>query len=132
MTGLIWTIQLVHYPSFHHVDKSNFVDFESFHAFRISLIVLPVMVAELLSGGYLVYKNPDHRFLWLNLMGLGVIWLVTLFVSSQLHGQLGQQGYVKELVVQLVSTNWYRTLLWSLRLGLLFFLLHTSFQAHQN
>ena len=48
MTGLIWTIQLVHYPTFDHVADDHFADFAKFHASRISLIVLPAMIVELL------------------------------------------------------------------------------------
>lgn len=35
LCGLIWVIQLVHYPSFHFVEDSRFIDFQAFHTQRI-------------------------------------------------------------------------------------------------
>ena len=31
LTGVIWTIQIVHYPSFHYIDKLSFTNFHHFH-----------------------------------------------------------------------------------------------------
>ena len=50
MVGLIWTIQLVHYPTFHFIDKNLYSSFQKFHMNSISLIVVPVMVLELATG----------------------------------------------------------------------------------
>ena len=36
LVGLIWTIQLVHYPAFTYVENQRFTEFEQFHAKRIS------------------------------------------------------------------------------------------------
>ncbi|MEO0334996.1 MAG: hypothetical protein AAF202_01285 [Pseudomonadota bacterium] len=127
MTGLIWTIQLVHYPSFHFVDKAGFVSFEAFHSMRISIIVLPVMLIELLTAGALVYLLPAVRpWMLANFVLLGAIWLVTLLISARIHGELAA-GYDEAKVSWLVTSNWFRTLLWSGRSLGLCFLLKTVF-----
>ena len=50
LTGLIWIVQLVHYPGFNFVDANDFVAFEKFHTNKISAIVIPLMFCELLTG----------------------------------------------------------------------------------
>jgi len=123
MTGLIWVIQLVHYPGFGYVDKSNFTSFTHFHNSRITLIVLPVMVAELCSAVFLCWQvrwggvdasDAVNFYLDLNLIGVACIWAVTFFASVPAHERLGKAKDPKALKC-LVATNWLRTGLWSLR-----------------
>ncbi len=116
MSSLIWVIQLVHYPSFHFVDRARFPEFARFHASRISLIVVPLMLIELTSSIVLFFsQNFRYPLLaTLNLLLLLAIWVITLLISSRLHGKL-QKGYSEPTVRRLISTNWLRTCLWSLR-----------------
>ena len=58
MLGVIWVIQIVHYPSFRFAKLGPFRDFTSFHVKAISSIVIPLMTIELLSGSFLAYKSP--------------------------------------------------------------------------
>lgn len=125
LTGLIWTIQCVHYPSFKYIPDNEFKNFHNFHSQRITWIVMPVMLVELTSAGFLVALKPDSVPLWLNLAGVVLIWLFTFFLSMPIHGQLSQARNSKT-VERLIATNWYRTLLWSFRLILLIFVLETS------
>ena len=37
LIGLIWIVQIVHYPSFYFVEDKRFVEFESFHKKSITL-----------------------------------------------------------------------------------------------
>ncbi len=120
MFSLIWVIQILHYPSFHFVDQERFENFESFHAKRISYLVIPFMLTELFTGFYLVYSLSSNSLLWgLNLLTILLLWAITLFVSSPLHGQL-LEGYNNKVVDQLISTNWYRTFLWTLKLPIIY------------
>jgi hypothetical protein len=121
LTGLIWVIQILHYPSFHFVDLS-FKDFHGFHSARISMIVMPLMLTEIGTAAYLAVQNPS-RF-GLNFLGVLLIWASTFFLSVPLHNQLAGERQ-SELISQLVWTNWPRTILWSLRSGFwLYFLSH--------
>ena len=47
MVGVIWVIQLVHYPSFHFINKKDYEQFQDFHMKRITYIVMPTMLIEL-------------------------------------------------------------------------------------
>lgn len=117
MTGLIWLIQLVHYPAFHRVDSKRFSEFESFHSRTITWIVLPVMSMELVISIYLMVEMAGTYGWWVGLTNLGTVgflWIYTLLVSARIHGQLAA-GYNEQLVNKLVRTNWARTVVWSLR-----------------
>jgi hypothetical protein len=115
MTGLIWTIQLLHYPAFHEVEASRFGLFHASHSRKITYIVGPVMILELGSGVTLLFL---HEVYWINLGFLLLIWLATAFVSVPAHNRLSE-GKDAAVIDRLVRTNWYRTSLWTLRLLLL-------------
>lgn len=124
--GLIWCVQLVHYPFFLRADKTNFSDHIVFHKYRISIIVIPLMTIELATSGILTFQS--QQFFGWNLFGFVVvilIWLVTFFVQVPLHDHLSD-GYDEAAVQKLIKTNWIRTILWSVKsfssLIILFFL----------
>ena len=120
MVGIIWVIQLLHYPTFHFIKQSDYVEFQHFHMQRISFIVVPVMIIELLSGFMLVYYFRSNLFI-LCLTILLVIWLITFVFFTKLHQSL-LGGYDKIIVNKLVQINWSRTVLWSLRLIILIYI----------
>lgn len=116
MTGVLWVIQLVHYPAFAAIDKNNFRRFHWQHTHRITWVVGPVMLAELLTGISLFLLNPSA--LWsLNLLLLLMIWGLTFFLSIPLHNKL-MQNQDRGVIQRLVQTNWLRTALWTARLTL--------------
>ena len=120
MTGVIWVIQIVHYPSFHFIEKELYTAFQRFHMNRISIIVIPIMLAELITGIMLLFdKSSKSHFLTISLIMLILIWAITGVFFSKAHNKL-IIGYQELVVNQLVVMNWIRTLLWTLRL---FFLL---------
>ena len=111
--GLIWCVQLVHYPFFLRSDKKDFIDHISFHKYRISIIVMPLMTIELATSGILAFRFEPFAN-W-NILGLAIvisIWLVTFFVQVPLHNKLSD-GYDESVVRKLIKTNWIRTILWS-------------------
>ena len=128
MTGVIWVIQIVHYPSFHFIEKELYTAFQKFHMNKISIIVIPIMLAELITGMMLFLdKSPKSPFLIISFVILVLIWLITGVFFSKAHNEL-MSGYQELVVNQLVVMNWIRTLLWTLRLLLLtcFVYLHFS------
>ena len=128
MTGVIWVIQIVHYPSFHFIEKEMYTAFQKFHMNKISIIVIPIMLAELITGMMLFLdKSSKSPFLIISFVILVLIWLITGVFFSKAHNEL-MTGYQELVVNQLVVMNWIRTLLWTLRLLLLtcFVYLHFS------
>ena len=120
MVGIIWVIQLLHYPTFHFIKESDYVEFQHFHMQRISFIVVPAMILELLSAFMLVYYIRSN-LLNFGLIILLVIWLITFVFFTKLHQSL-LEGYDKIIVDKLVQINWSRTVLWSLRLIILIYI----------
>ena len=119
MTGVIWVIQIVHYPSFHFIEKELYTAFQKFHMNKISIIVIPIMLAELITGMMLFLdKSSKSPFLIISFIILVLIWLITGVFFSKAHNEL-IAGYQELVVNQLVAMNWIRTLLWTLRLLLL-------------
>ena len=128
MTGVIWVIQIVHYPSFHFIEKELYTAFQKFHMNKISIIVIPIMLAELITGMMLFLdKSSKSPFLTISIIILVLIWLITGVFFTKAHNEL-IAGYQELVVNQLVAMNWIRTLLWTLRLLLLtcFVYLHFS------
>ena len=128
MTGVIWVIQIVHYPSFHFIEKELYTAFQKFHMNKISIIVMPIMLAELITGIILFLdKSSKSPFLTISFIVLVLIWLMTGVFFTKAHNEL-IAGYQELVVNQLVAMNWIRTLLWTLRLLLLtcFVYLHFS------
>ena len=117
MVGVIWVIQLLHYPSFHFINEKKYIEFQHFHMQRISFIVIPAMLIELASALLLAYFFRSSLTIILLALLLGV-WAVTFIFFTNMHQKL-TNGYNKSIVDRLIQINWSRTILWSLRLIIL-------------
>ncbi len=124
MTGVIWFVQVVHYPLFAAVDKRSFRAYEERHATRTTWVVLPPMVAELGLAAWLVVRAPaeHHPAAVAGAALVGVIWLSTFAVQVPCHARLSS-GFSPAAWRLLVRSNWLRTAMWSARLALATWLL---------
>lgn len=124
MCGLIWFVQVVHYPLFHRVHTANFAAYETAHTKRTSLVVIPLMLPECITAIVLCLQRNEAWFV-VNLVLLALIWLSTFTLQVPCHRRLSR-GYDVALTKRLVATNWVRTLLWSVRsIGWLVWLIAT-------
>ena len=125
MTGLVWFVQVVHYPLFGHVGVDGFVRYESLHARRTLWVVGPPMLLELATSAWLVVQPIPHispAAAWIGLGLVGVLWLSTLLLQIPRHNALGN-GFDASAHRALVTTNWIRTIAWSLRSVLVLWML---------
>ena len=116
MTGLIWFVQVVHYPLFAHVGREALSDYARRHARLTTFIVAPAMSIELLSAVAVVALRPGDVPWWLGGIGgglLAAIWLSTAFLQVPLHGSLQRNDAAA--IRKLVASNWLRTSAWSAR-----------------
>jgi hypothetical protein len=120
LVGLIWTIQVVHYPLLAGLDRAAYPTWQRRHMTRITVVVAPLMVVEALAAVVaLVFAlgeagGPQLPWLWVGLALLVGIWLSTALVQAPIHGRLAG-GFDPALHRRLVRTNWVRTLLWTAR-----------------
>lgn len=113
MIGLIWFVQIVHYPLMAVVGADAFVNYEQQHTYRTSFVTAPMMLVELGTAVWLLWQIPHDRTFWsANLLLIALIWASTFFVQVPLHQQLSQK-FDERLVQKLVQTNWIRTVLWT-------------------
>ena len=121
LTGLIWCVQIVHYPLFAEVGQAAFPRYHLRHTSRITAIVATPMLAELLLSPALIAAHPDafpSPLAWACTALSLLTWICTAALAVPLHGLLGT-GYDARAIDRLVATNWIRTLAWSCRLALL-------------
>ena len=113
MTGVIWFVQLPHYPLFGDVGEDSFRRYHAEHTRRTTWVVFPPMAIELVTAILLVVKDPTM----LRLVGLGLvllIWGSTAGLQVPDHQRLAK-GLDVSIVRRLVMTNWLRTVAWSVR-----------------
>jgi hypothetical protein len=114
MVGVIWFVQVVHYPLFAAV-RSGFTAFEAEHVRRTGWVVAPLMCAEAASAAALVLVSGGATALaWIGLALVAAIWTVTFTVHVPLHRALSQAWDVATHR-RLVRANWLRTVAWSAR-----------------
>ncbi|MEM6698782.1 MAG: hypothetical protein AAF599_10330 [Bacteroidota bacterium] len=125
MTGLIWLVQIVHYPLMDSVGVELFTDYEARHTQTISLVVLPMMLIELGTAILLVLSPSTYsmHWLWVGLILLLLIWLSTFFIQVPLHQQLSS-SFDASAHRKLVNSNWIRTVFWTMRSGVLIYCLY--------
>jgi uncharacterized membrane protein len=115
MTGVIWIIQILHYPLFNMIGRENFVAYEAAHTNLITLVVMPAMLLELILTAMIFFAPPasiPSSLNWLNAVLLGVIWFSTAFLQVPQHSILSS-GFDEKAYRMLVNSNWIRTVAWS-------------------
>lgn len=117
LVGLIWTIQLVHYPLLTMVGSDALPSYLAGHAARITILVAPWMLGELVTAGLMVRWHPRVVPRWMVVTGLGLcvgLWGTTLLVQGPLYARLAETA-TPELLDRLTMTNWLRTVGWTAR-----------------
>ncbi|NBV44942.1 MAG: hypothetical protein EBR86_04710 [Planctomycetia bacterium] len=117
MVGLIWYVQLVHYPLMASWPHEDFPRHEAAHRERTGWVVVPMMLAEGALAAGLVLRRPRGVPAWLPVAGLLALVMLqasTFLIQVPCHERLAL-GWDGATHAWLVQSNWIRTLLWSLR-----------------
>ncbi|MCA9290473.1 MAG: hypothetical protein KDA25_05050 [Phycisphaerales bacterium] len=115
--GLIWFVQIVHYPLFATVGRDAFVDYERRHVDRTTWVVAPLMLVEVVTAALavvVVAPGIARVLAIIGLAALGVIWGSTAMIQVPCHRRL-ERGYDDAAARRLVVTNWIRTVSWTIR-----------------
>lgn len=121
MTGVIWLVQVVNYPLYKYLHKDEFKDYQTEHIRRITLVVAPIMIIELFTSlsliSFLPIELAQKQILYPLLINFALtvlIWLATVSYSVPIHQNL-KEAWDEKLYSKLLSTNWTRTIAWTLR-----------------
>jgi hypothetical protein len=123
MTGIIWFVQLVHYPLLRRIPRSRFVAYERTHVLLTAFVVGPLIVLETAAVSYSLWRTPPWMQQEVAVLGavlLAIILLSTIFFQGPQHRKL-QQGFNPGVYRRLLCTNWIRCYGWSFRSILLLF-----------
>ena len=133
MVGIIWLIQLVHYPLFNFVGSEEFRVFHENHKILITPVVSIVMIVELLTSVIILFKPPGGIRNWSLTFGiilLGIIWFSTAYFQIPFHNTLSLK-FNENALMMLINTNWIRTICWSLR-GVLVLIMLNKLLKNKN
>ncbi|MFY0608442.1 MAG: hypothetical protein JXR10_17110 [Cyclobacteriaceae bacterium] len=125
-TGLIWMVQVVHYPGFLHLNHKGYEEYQNFHMRSISFIVGPSMLLELTASSLLFpyFDQLTHPITYSLSFGmLLLIFANTAFWAAPTHSKM-LAGFNNKLINRLIKINWWRTVLWSARALILGYLLY--------
>ena len=117
MTGIIWFVQIVHYPLFGKVGATSFHAYEQSHLHRTTIVVAPLMLTEAITALVLLWICPITIPLEAVVAGLLLVllvWASTFFTQVPIHGKLSK-SFDAVTHRRLVQWNWVRTIGWSAR-----------------
>ena len=94
MVAIIWIVQILHYPTFLFIDKERYTEFQQFHMNKISYIIVPLMLGELISGLSILFTVENVQFsFYVSLSLLILIWLITGLFFTKFHSKLTKKLY---------------------------------------
>lgn len=117
MAGIMWFVQIVYYPNLAVVGRESFVSYQREHVRRVTRIAWTMLFLELISGiaiACVPHGGWIRGGLIANLLLLLGIWWSTFFVQVPLHHTL-EQGWDETAHARLVRTNWFRTVVYTVR-----------------
>jgi hypothetical protein len=112
MVGVIWFVQIVHYPMMASFDRENFASHEKEHCDRTGWVVVPLMLVEIFTFALLLIEGIRSNAFLISGLLLGVIWASTFLIQVPLHRRL-LGGWNARQHRRLVTTNWIRTAAWT-------------------
>ena len=117
MVGVIWMVQVVHYPMLAEYSAVSPVRAAVDHQRRITPVVGPFMAAEGVTALILLVDRPATMgtlSAWIAAALLGVALLSTIALQIPLHSSLAR-GHDDRVAGKLIHTNWLRTAAWTAR-----------------
>jgi len=113
MVGVIWFVQIAHYPLFSRVGEAAFPEYERQNTRRTTWVVAMPMLIEL-GTAIATAWYIGGALAWCGLALLVVVWVSTGLWQVPAHRRL-EGGFDAVTHRRLTSTNWVRTVAWSAR-----------------
>lgn len=117
MAGIILAVQFVVYPAFEFFSKEALHRWHHVYTRRITVLVAPLMVAQLLGG---IYWSAAHQELisYLYTLLIFLLWGITFLFFVPLHRRISLGTADTPDFRRLVRLNGVRTSLWLILLTL--------------
>lgn len=125
MTGLIWFVQIVHYPLMATISPASFTAYSIAHQRLTTWVVGPAMLIEAVTSALLVPWHPPGVHPTIAIAGFVLIIFIfcrTGFVQVPQHRRLATE-YDRDTCRELVISNWWRTIAWTMRSAIVLYLL---------
>jgi hypothetical protein len=116
--GNMMSLQLQHYSLYPLIEPNNFVKYISGNN---KAAVIPAIVPALISlmiSILLVWMKPDSVPNWFAYLGLAmnlVVLASTIIWQARIQGGLAQTGFDAAKIQTLITTNWIRTIAYSIQ-----------------
>ena len=110
LVGVILMTQILSYPLLLKLSKSDFYDYYNSYTKRISFIVIPLMIFEVLLS-IILNTILNNFYLFASNILLLIIWGSTFFIQVPIHNKLSS-NHSYSLINKLIFTNWIRTIAW--------------------
>ncbi|MBE0645696.1 MAG: hypothetical protein IH600_16575 [Bacteroidetes bacterium] len=123
MTGIIWFVQIVHYPLMRKVGKGRFVRYAKMHLVLTAFVVAPLMLLEAAAVVFgLLHATPwiTNEAARLGAILLLIIWISTFAIHLPQHRIL-EQEFEARAYRSMLFGNWIRCYAWSFRSIILVF-----------
>lgn len=113
LTVLIWTVQLIIYPSFSYYPIKNLVTWHRKYTKLIGYLVGPLMLVQLAFALYRITSTITFFSIG-SLLIVFLIWVITFLQFIPRHRNISRGRINEQLLSDLVRKNWSRTVLWTL------------------
>ena len=111
MAGVILCVQMLVYPGFLYYGSGDLLRWHETYTRRISLLVVPLMLTQLLGGALWLYNHPGIPSG--SYTGLVVLlWGITFVRFVPYHAKISSGNASETTLHGLVRENWIRTILW--------------------
>lgn len=117
MVGLIWFVQIVHYPLLAQFGADSSTAVAEEHQRRTGYVVALPMAVEGITTLALLVDAPSSVWVgwpWIGAFLLAIVLLSTVLLSVPLHARMARSHDVRT-GRRLVLTNWPRTVGWTAR-----------------
>lgn len=110
---LAWMVQLVIYPSFVYYAPADIKRWHTLYTKRISVLVIPLMLGQLLLHGMLLALQPNAVSI-ISVLLIALVWASTYFQAVPLHNMIADNPDTKTIAHKLEKANRLRTLAWTI------------------
>ncbi|MGL5096993.1 MAG: hypothetical protein ACRDD1_15490, partial [Planctomycetia bacterium] len=140
MVGVLWFVQLVHYPLMAAVGPDEFLSYERLHQAAVVWVVGPGMLVEGATAALVAHRTRRwepwrRRLAWFGVALYGALFSATFLIYAPWHEELARragEGFdaagLAAAAGALAAANWWRTAGWTVR-GAVAFLLSLDGRA---